>query len=186
MSVTTADPASVPFEPGARPAPATPEMTPRGLAFSAALHAGIVALVAVRAAVAVPPPAAAGDADRGAAGDDRAGDPRHPAQPVQAETRGQARAAGRRAGAETGAEARAAAARRRAALGCRAATDAACPETGSKRAADAASTPSAAAQAGRSQGADPAASAARTQAETAAARACGAAAEGRTRRLSTS
>ena len=45
MSVTTADPASVPFEPGARPGPATPEMTPRGLAFSAVMHAGILALV---------------------------------------------------------------------------------------------------------------------------------------------
>ena len=45
MSVTTAEPVSVPFEPGARPAPATPEMTPRGLALSAVLHGGIVALV---------------------------------------------------------------------------------------------------------------------------------------------
>ena len=45
MSVTTADSARCCVERGAKPAPRTPEMTPRGLAFSAALHVGIVALV---------------------------------------------------------------------------------------------------------------------------------------------
>jgi hypothetical protein len=45
MSVTTADPAAVPLESRAKPEPGTPEMTPRGLAFSAALHVGIVAVI---------------------------------------------------------------------------------------------------------------------------------------------
>ena len=45
MSVMTADPASARVEPSAKPEPAAPEMTSRGLAFSAVLHIGILALV---------------------------------------------------------------------------------------------------------------------------------------------
>ena len=61
-----------------------------------------------RAAEPVPQTAAAGHADRGAARDDRAGDPRHHAEPVPPAPGGQARAAARPARADTRTEAGAA------------------------------------------------------------------------------
>jgi hypothetical protein len=45
MSVMTVDSVSVPLERDAKPEPATPEVTPRGLAFSAILHGSIIVLI---------------------------------------------------------------------------------------------------------------------------------------------
>ena len=45
MSVMTADHVAVPIDRDAKPGPATPEVTPRGLAFSAVLHGSIVVLI---------------------------------------------------------------------------------------------------------------------------------------------
>jgi hypothetical protein len=45
MSVTTAELGAMTIERGAKPGAASPEMTPRGLAFSGALHVGVVAVV---------------------------------------------------------------------------------------------------------------------------------------------
>jgi len=45
MSVTTAEFGAITVERGAKPGAAVPEVTPRGLALSAVLHAGVVALI---------------------------------------------------------------------------------------------------------------------------------------------
>ena len=83
----------------------------RGIALSAALHVGSRRRPDCRPAAAVRPAAAAGNADRRAAGDDRAGDPRDPAQSRTSRDRMPSRRCRMSSapGAEAGAQARAAA-----------------------------------------------------------------------------
>ena len=108
MSAITAE-RSVP-PPAATPqtSSASERMPRSSIALSAGLHIGLFVLILLGPAEPVPAQAAAGHADRRRSRDDRAGDPRHPAQPVPAEARRQARGRDRATGAKAGAEARAA------------------------------------------------------------------------------